>query len=59
MFLQDDPRKSRPLKAHSSNPTMTVGNDKDLGPLPDGWEMRTHSDGRTFFIDHSINLFTM
>lgn len=25
----------------------------DLGPLPDGWEERVHTDGRIFFIDHS------
>ena len=25
----------------------------ELGPLPDGWEQRVHSDARIFFIDHS------
>ncbi|XP_061409887.1 E3 ubiquitin-protein ligase NEDD4-like isoform X3 [Lethenteron reissneri] len=25
----------------------------ELGPLPPGWEERTHSDGRTFYIDHN------
>lgn len=25
----------------------------ELGPLPEGWEERLHSDGRIFFIDHS------
>ncbi|KAL4228206.1 neural precursor cell expressed [Mactra antiquata] len=25
---------------------------KNLGPLPDGWEERTHSDGRVFYINH-------
>ncbi|EDO46071.1 predicted protein [Nematostella vectensis] len=25
---------------------------QDLGPLPDGWEERIHSDGRVFYIDH-------
>ena len=25
----------------------------ELGPLPEGWEERVHSDGRIFFIDHS------
>ncbi|XP_055346728.1 E3 ubiquitin-protein ligase NEDD4-like [Paramacrobiotus metropolitanus] len=24
-----------------------------LGPLPQGWEERVHTDGRTFYIDHS------
>uniref|UniRef100_A0A182XVK5 E3 ubiquitin-protein ligase n=2 Tax=Anopheles stephensi TaxID=30069 RepID=A0A182XVK5_ANOST len=27
--------------------------DDNLGPLPEGWEERVHSDGRTFFIDHN------
>ncbi|VEN34102.1 unnamed protein product [Callosobruchus maculatus] len=26
--------------------------DDVLGPLPEGWEERVHSDGRIFFIDH-------
>lgn len=25
----------------------------DLGPLPEGWEERLHTDGRIFFIDHN------
>ncbi|XP_018495142.1 E3 ubiquitin-protein ligase NEDD4 [Galendromus occidentalis] len=25
----------------------------ELGPLPDGWEERIHTDGRIFFIDHT------
>ncbi|XP_055611828.1 E3 ubiquitin-protein ligase Nedd-4 isoform X2 [Uranotaenia lowii] len=29
------------------------GHDDELGPLPEGWEERVHSDGRTFFIDHN------
>nr|CAH7712863.1 unnamed protein product [Callosobruchus chinensis] len=27
--------------------------DDVLGPLPEGWEERVHSDGRIFFIDHN------
>ena len=27
--------------------------DEALGPLPEGWEERIHSDGRIFYIDHS------
>lgn len=30
-----------------------AGPDDELGPLPEGWEERVHSDGRIFFIDHS------
>ncbi|XP_045216399.2 E3 ubiquitin-protein ligase NEDD4-like isoform X2 [Mercenaria mercenaria] len=25
---------------------------RNLGPLPDGWEERTHGDGRVFYINH-------
>ncbi len=36
------------------------GNDRrhqdDLGPLPEGWEERVHTDGRIFFIDHNTRL---
>lgn len=27
--------------------------DDDLGPLPESWEERVHSDGRIFYIDHT------
>ncbi|RVE44377.1 hypothetical protein evm_010998 [Chilo suppressalis] len=40
----------------SSLPTaaMTAGAEADeLGPLPEGWEERVHTDGRIFFIDHN------
>lgn len=33
----------------------SIGLDGDLGPLPEGWEERVHTDGRIFFIDHSKN----
>lgn len=29
----------------------------ELGPLPEGWEERVHTDGRIFFIDHSELFF--
>uniref|UniRef100_A0A8C6LN41 E3 ubiquitin-protein ligase n=1 Tax=Nothobranchius furzeri TaxID=105023 RepID=A0A8C6LN41_NOTFU len=47
----DDPRFKVPVnmrKGLSLDPN-------DLGPLPPGWEERVHSDGRVFYIDHSIN----
>lgn len=28
--------------------------DDELGPLPEGWEERVHTDGRIFYIDHSM-----
>lgn len=30
------------------------GVEDDLGPLPEGWEERVHTDGRVFYIDHSM-----
>uniref|UniRef100_A0A8D9DP29 E3 ubiquitin-protein ligase n=3 Tax=Cacopsylla melanoneura TaxID=428564 RepID=A0A8D9DP29_9HEMI len=31
----------------------SVAPDDELGPLPEGWEERVHTDGRIFFIDHN------
>lgn len=37
-----------------SKPAATTGRpEDDIGPLPEGWEERVHSDGRIFYIDHS------
>lgn len=47
-----DPRTGRasPMPNQSRRP------EDDLGPLPEGWEERVHSDRRIFFIDHSMKL---
>ncbi|KAJ0174354.1 hypothetical protein K1T71_010500 [Dendrolimus kikuchii] len=41
----------------SSLPTSSTANAgaeaDELGPLPEGWEERVHTDGRIFFIDHN------
>uniref|UniRef100_A0A8P4K559 HECT-type E3 ubiquitin transferase n=1 Tax=Dicentrarchus labrax TaxID=13489 RepID=A0A8P4K559_DICLA len=47
--LEEDPRLKYPVHMRNKN-SMEPG---DLGPLPPGWEERVHSDGRTFYIDHS------
>ncbi|CAH2042002.1 unnamed protein product, partial [Iphiclides podalirius] len=48
-----DPRtgcaSSLPTAAQSSTPAEA----DELGPLPEGWEERVHTDGRIFFIDHN------
>ncbi|XP_078540998.1 E3 ubiquitin-protein ligase NEDD4 isoform X2 [Lissotriton helveticus] len=45
----DDPRLKIP--AHMRiKPSLDSA---DLGPLPPGWEERTHTDGRIFYINHS------
>lgn len=44
-----DPRTGRA----SPMPNQARKPEDDLGPLPEGWEERVHSDGRIFFIDHS------
>ncbi|XP_044007109.1 E3 ubiquitin-protein ligase NEDD4 isoform X2 [Aphidius gifuensis] len=50
-----DPRTGRPSPMPNHNvPSATPRSDLDqLGPLPEGWEERVHSDGRIFFIDHN------
>ncbi|RWS28079.1 E3 ubiquitin-protein ligase Nedd-4-like isoform X2, partial [Leptotrombidium deliense] len=53
-----DPRTGRPSPVPNMNnipnrPKMTAVD--DLGPLPDGWEERVHTDGRIFFIDHNTH----
>lgn len=50
-----DPRTGRPSSIPWHNvPSATPRSDIDqLGPLPEGWEERVHTDGRIFFIDHS------
>jgi hypothetical protein len=51
-----DPRTSKPSavpgKGKVANKPAFTSVD-DLGPLPDSWEERVHTDGRIFFIDHS------
>lgn len=49
-----DPRTGRPSPLPNQNnmPNRRKQED-DLGPLPEGWEERTHNDGRVFFIDHN------
>lgn len=48
-----DPRTGIPSPMPYFN-NATVRNDLDqLGPLPEGWEERVHTDGRIFFIDHN------
>lgn len=44
-----DPRTGRA----SPMPNQAKRPEDDLGPLPEGWEERVHSDGRIFFIDHN------
>ncbi|XP_043256787.1 E3 ubiquitin-protein ligase Nedd-4 isoform X2 [Colletes gigas] len=50
-----DPRTGCPssIPNHIA-PSTTPRSDLDqLGPLPEGWEERVHTDGRIFFIDHN------
>ncbi|XP_065333980.1 E3 ubiquitin-protein ligase NEDD4 isoform X5 [Cloeon dipterum] len=49
-----DPRSGRasPMPNQVHNPSIKKPED-ELGPLPEGWEERIHTDGRIFFIDHN------
>ncbi|KAL5292514.1 NEDD4 family protein [Megaselia abdita] len=44
-----DPRTGRA----SPMPNQTRRVEDDLGPLPEGWEERVHTDRRVFYIDHN------
>uniref|UniRef100_A0A8C2N3Q8 E3 ubiquitin-protein ligase n=1 Tax=Cricetulus griseus TaxID=10029 RepID=A0A8C2N3Q8_CRIGR len=46
--MQEDPRSKIPAHLRAKTPV-----DNDLGPLPPGWEERTHTDGRVFYINHN------
>ncbi|XP_054277378.1 E3 ubiquitin-protein ligase Nedd-4-like isoform X2 [Macrosteles quadrilineatus] len=53
-----DPRTGRasPMPNQREAPNVArrvAGPDDELGPLPEGWEERVHTDGRIFFIDHN------
>ncbi|XP_008195852.1 E3 ubiquitin-protein ligase Nedd-4 isoform X3 [Tribolium castaneum] len=50
-----DPRTGRasPMPNQATVPLVNRRPDDDLGPLPEGWEERVHTDGRIFFIDHN------
>ncbi|GAA5877383.1 hypothetical protein JCM16303_003311 [Sporobolomyces ruberrimus] len=51
------PAPRTPQRA-TSNPTSTGRTGDDLGPLPEGWEMRTAPSGRSYFVDHSTRKTT-
>ncbi|XP_057664450.1 E3 ubiquitin-protein ligase NEDD4 isoform X6 [Diorhabda carinulata] len=53
-----DPRTGRasPMPNQAAAPIINRKPDDDLGPLPEGWEERVHSDGRIFFIDHNTRI---
>ncbi|XP_076322509.1 E3 ubiquitin-protein ligase Nedd-4-like isoform X2 [Tachypleus tridentatus] len=51
-----DPRTGRPSSFPNQNSIPNKPKFEsvdDLGPLPEGWEERVHTDGRIFFIDHN------
>ncbi|XP_072258448.1 E3 ubiquitin-protein ligase NEDD4 isoform X4 [Pyxicephalus adspersus] len=45
----EDPRLRIPVQLRPKPPIDL----SDLGPLPPGWEERTHTDDRVFYIDHN------
>ncbi|XP_006163345.1 E3 ubiquitin-protein ligase NEDD4 isoform X2 [Tupaia chinensis] len=47
----EDPRLKIPAHLRGKTP---LDSSNDLGPLPPGWEERTHTDGRIFYINHNI-----
>jgi len=51
-----DPRNSRPSPLPSQGNVPNRRHQDELGPLPEGWEERVHTDGRIFFIDHNTRI---
>ncbi|XP_055135211.2 E3 ubiquitin-protein ligase NEDD4 isoform X2 [Symphalangus syndactylus] len=47
----EDPRLKIPVHLRGKT---SLDTSNDLGPLPPGWEERTHTDGRIFYINHNI-----
>ncbi|XP_015451483.1 E3 ubiquitin-protein ligase NEDD4 isoform X3 [Pteropus alecto] len=47
----EDPRLKIPALLRGKT---LLDSSNDLGPLPPGWEERTHTDGRVFYINHNI-----
>ncbi|KAL4682095.1 hypothetical protein H8957_006816 [Semnopithecus entellus] len=47
----EDPRLKIPAHLRGK---ASLDTSSDLGPLPPGWEERTHTDGRIFYINHNI-----
>ena len=52
-----DPRRTQPLSVPGTDANATI-QVADLGPVPDGWEMRTTESGRMYFIDHATKTTT-
>lgn len=48
-----DPRTGSASPMPNAQTATEERQEDDLGPLPEGWEERVHSDGRIFFIDHN------
>ncbi|XP_026320395.1 E3 ubiquitin-protein ligase NEDD4 isoform X6 [Hyposmocoma kahamanoa] len=48
-----DPRTGCASSLPSAAAASAGAESDDLGPLPEGWEERVHTDGRIFFIDHN------
>ncbi|XP_050691857.1 E3 ubiquitin-protein ligase NEDD4-like isoform X4 [Eriocheir sinensis] len=47
-----DPRSGMPSSPPNQRHPSNWRHEDELGPLPEGWEQRVHTDGRIFFIDH-------
>ena len=46
-------RSGRPFFINHRTKVTTWHDPRQDAPLPDGWEMRVHSDGRVFYVDHA------
>ncbi|XP_065912323.1 E3 ubiquitin-protein ligase NEDD4-like [Dysidea avara] len=55
LLVQNNSLRTSSSSVTSRNNNSTPPQNEDLGPLPDGWELRTHRDGRRFFVDHNTH----
>lgn len=53
MTSWEDPRRQNRARSITMGASKDIDLTQRLGPLPEGWEERIHTDGRSFFIDHN------
>ncbi|GAA5900461.1 uncharacterized protein JCM6883_002851 [Sporobolomyces salmoneus] len=52
------PRGPQRVNSNPNSSTSRTPTTDQLGPLPDGWEMRTAPNGRVYFVDHGTRKTT-
>ncbi|CAD5113695.1 DgyrCDS2857 [Dimorphilus gyrociliatus] len=58
MTSWEDPRRQNRARSITMGASKDMDLTQRLGQLPEGWEERIHTDGRSFFIDHNTKKTT-